>query len=29
MAGLERAQRFSWNETARRTHASYRKALGR
>ena len=28
-AGLERAQRFSWEETARQTLASYRKALGR
>jgi glycosyltransferase involved in cell wall biosynthesis len=27
-AGLERARRFTWEETARRTLASYRKALG-
>jgi glycosyltransferase involved in cell wall biosynthesis len=28
-AGLERAKRFSWDETARRTLASYRKARSR
>ena len=27
-AGFERAKRFTWEETARRTLASYRKALG-
>jgi glycosyltransferase involved in cell wall biosynthesis len=28
VAGLERARRFSWEETARRTLAVYRVALG-
>ncbi len=28
-AGLERAKRFSWEETAQRTLSCYRKALGR